>query len=109
MDTIKTFETIDQDRRRLLGTVAQGSAAASAVSLLSSKSAAAPASDAIRPFRRSTFRKMRWSICAGASTRPVGPIGKRSLTHPKACSSRRSRQLARYWATDTTGARSRRD
>ncbi|HEX7566409.1 MAG TPA: epoxide hydrolase, partial [Bradyrhizobium sp.] len=50
MDTIKTPETIDQDRRRLLGTAAMGVAAAGAASLLPSGLAAAPAGDAIRPF-----------------------------------------------------------
>jgi pimeloyl-ACP methyl ester carboxylesterase len=51
MDTIKTFETIDLDRRRLLGTAATGIAVVGAVSLLPSKLTAAPAGDAIRPFR----------------------------------------------------------
>ena len=50
MDTIKTSETIDQDRRRLLGTAAMGIAVAGAASLLPSKLTAAPAGDAIRPF-----------------------------------------------------------
>jgi pimeloyl-ACP methyl ester carboxylesterase len=51
MDTTKTSETIDLDRRRLLGTTAQGIAVVGAVSLLPSKLTAAPANDAIRPFR----------------------------------------------------------
>jgi pimeloyl-ACP methyl ester carboxylesterase len=51
MDTIKTFETIDLDRRRLLGTAATGIAVVGAVSLLPSKLTAAPAGDAVRPFR----------------------------------------------------------
>jgi pimeloyl-ACP methyl ester carboxylesterase len=50
MDTIKTSETIDTDRRRLLGTTALGIAAVSAANLLPSELAAAPANDAIRPF-----------------------------------------------------------
>jgi hypothetical protein len=50
MDTIKTSETIDQDRRRLLSTAAAGIALVGAVSLLPSESTAAPAGDAIRPF-----------------------------------------------------------
>jgi pimeloyl-ACP methyl ester carboxylesterase len=50
MDTTKTSETIDQDRRRLLGTAAQGIAAIGAVSLLPSELTAAPANEAIRPF-----------------------------------------------------------
>ncbi|MBR0938897.1 epoxide hydrolase family protein [Bradyrhizobium jicamae] len=50
MDNIKTSETIDPDRRRLLGAAAQGIAAISAVSLLPSELVAAPANEAIRPF-----------------------------------------------------------
>jgi pimeloyl-ACP methyl ester carboxylesterase len=50
MDTIKTSETIDLDRRRLLGTAATGIALVGAVSLLPSKLTAAPAGDVIRPF-----------------------------------------------------------
>jgi pimeloyl-ACP methyl ester carboxylesterase len=50
MDTIKTSETIDLDRRRLLGTAATGIALVGAVSLLPSELTAAPAGDAIRPF-----------------------------------------------------------
>ena len=50
MDTIRTSETIDLDRRRLLGTAAMGIAVAGATSLLPSQLTAAPADDAIRPF-----------------------------------------------------------
>lgn len=50
MDTTKTSESIDQDRRRLLGTAAQGIAAIGAVSLLPSELTAAPANEAVRPF-----------------------------------------------------------
>src|SRR6202051_1171007 len=50
MDTIKTSETIDLDRRRPLGTAATGIALVGAVSLLPSELTAAPAGDAIRPF-----------------------------------------------------------
>jgi hypothetical protein len=51
MDTIKTRETCDQDRRRLLGTAAIVIAAAGAASLLPSQLDASPADDSIRPFR----------------------------------------------------------
>jgi pimeloyl-ACP methyl ester carboxylesterase len=50
MDTIRTSETIDLDRRRLSGTAATGIAVVGAVSLLPSELTAAPAGDAIRPF-----------------------------------------------------------
>src|SRR5271167_3704242 len=51
MDTSRTAEVIDQDRRRLLGTATMGIAVAGAASLLPSQLAAAPAGDASRPFR----------------------------------------------------------
>jgi pimeloyl-ACP methyl ester carboxylesterase len=51
MDTGRTTETIDQDRRRLLGAATIGMAVAGAASLLPSQLAAAPADDAIRPLR----------------------------------------------------------
>src|SRR5262245_53398800 len=51
MDTSRTTETIDQGRRQLLGTATMGIAVAGATSLLPSKMAAAPAGDAMRPFR----------------------------------------------------------
>jgi Epoxide hydrolase N terminus len=50
MNTSKTIDTIDHDRRRLLGMAAMGLAMASTASLLPSPLAAAPAGDAIRPF-----------------------------------------------------------
>jgi pimeloyl-ACP methyl ester carboxylesterase len=50
MDTVKTSETIDLNRRRLLSTAAKGMAVVGAVSLLPSELTAAPAGDAIRPF-----------------------------------------------------------
>jgi hypothetical protein len=43
MDTSRTTEAIDQDRRRLLGTAMMGIAVAGAASLLPSQLAAAPA------------------------------------------------------------------
>ncbi len=51
MDEYNFSEGIDQDRRRLLGAATLGIAAAGAVSLLPSHLMAAPATDAIRPFR----------------------------------------------------------
>src|SRR5262245_15194591 len=50
--TAVAAESIDQDRRRLfLGTAAMAIAAAGAASLIPTPLAAAPAGDAIRPFR----------------------------------------------------------
>ena len=48
---MNTTEVINQDRRRLLSTAAASIVVASAVSLLPSQLIAAPAGDAIRPFR----------------------------------------------------------
>jgi pimeloyl-ACP methyl ester carboxylesterase len=51
---MNTTEAINQDRRRLLSTVAASIVVASAASLLPSRLMAAPANDAIRPFRIDT-------------------------------------------------------
>ena len=51
MNTSKTIEAIDQDRRRLLGMAAMGIAVMGAGSLLPSHLAAASADNAIRPYR----------------------------------------------------------
>ncbi len=51
METNRTTERIDLSRRRLLSTAAAGIAAAGAASLLPLPLGAAPAGDAIRPFR----------------------------------------------------------
>src|SRR3954468_6394548 len=51
MDTIKTVEVIDQDRRRFLGAASTTIAAVSVASLFSSQPAVAAAPDSIRPFR----------------------------------------------------------
>ena len=64
-DGIRTNQTIDQDRRRLLGVATMGVAVAGAASLLPSQLAAAPAHDAIRPFRVD-FPKRTWPNCDGA-------------------------------------------
>ena len=51
MNTSRTIEAIDHNRRRLLGMAAMGITVAGAASLLPSQLAAAPAGDAVRPFR----------------------------------------------------------
>ena len=51
MDTSKAHQQINQDRRRLLSTATMGIVVAGTASLLPSQLAAAPAGDAIRPFR----------------------------------------------------------
>ena len=54
---------------------------------------------AIRPFRVN-FPDAELAECAGESTRPGGPSGKRSRMHRKACSSRRCRSSRSYWGTE---------
>jgi pimeloyl-ACP methyl ester carboxylesterase len=54
MNTVTTPETIDHERRRLLGAAAMGVAVAGAASLIPSQNAAAAAEVAIRPFRVDT-------------------------------------------------------
>jgi pimeloyl-ACP methyl ester carboxylesterase len=51
MNTVKTFEKINDDRRRFLGTAAMTIAAASAFSLLPAHQAGAVSENTIRPFR----------------------------------------------------------
>ena len=46
------------------------------------------------------FPMKRLPTSGAASPRPVGPTGRRSRTIRKASSSRPSRELARYWATE---------
>ena len=82
MDTIKTSETIDTDRRRLLGTAALGIAAFSAANLLPSELTAAPANDAIRPFPGVHVPEDALVDLRRRISRPVGPIGRRSAIVP---------------------------
>jgi hypothetical protein len=99
MDTINTPDTIDQDRLRPSGTAAMGIAAAGPASLLPSKSAAATASDLIRPFHvnfpeaeiielRRRIRATQWPDRETVTDRSQGP---ELATLQK---------LARYWETE---------
>lgn len=99
MDASRTTEAIDQDRRRLLGTATMGIAVAGAASLLPSQLAAAPAGDAIRPFRinvpEEELINLRRRV---AATRWPDPetVTDDSQGVPLAT----MQELARYWATD---------
>src|SRR5271167_4625507 len=99
MDTTKTPEVIDQDRRRLLGTAAMSIAVAGAASLLPAHLATAAQGDAIRPFRinipdeqlvdlRRRIAATRWP---DKETVTDDSQGVQLATIKK---------LARYWATD---------
>ena len=98
MNTRSTSEVINQDRRRLLGLAAAG-IAASAANLLPSQLAAAPAGDAIRPFRvdipeaqlvdlRRRIAATRWPDQETVSDRSQGnQLGK-------------LQEIVRHWGTD---------
>jgi pimeloyl-ACP methyl ester carboxylesterase len=100
MDTITTSETIDQDRRRLLGAAAQGIAAVSAASPLPSELTAAPANDAVRPFGKvhvpqDALVDLRRRILA---TR--WPEGETVNDASQGVQLSTIQALARYWATE---------
>jgi pimeloyl-ACP methyl ester carboxylesterase len=99
MGTSRATEAIDQDRRRLLGTATMGIAIAGAASLLPSQLAAAPAGDAVRPFRidvpdealidlRRRLEATRWpdreTVTDDSQGVPLATM----------------QELARYWAKD---------
>lgn len=98
MDTLKTTETIDLNRRALLSTAATGIAAAGAASLLPLPLGAAPAGDAIRPFHiaipeeqladlRRRLAATRWPERESVSDTSQGVQLKTS------------QQLVKYWQT----------
>ena len=91
MNTSKTIEAIDHNRRRLLGMAAMGITVAGAGSLLPSQLAAAPAGDTIRPFRVH-YRKNSSPICAGASPPRVGRTRRPSMTDRRVPSSQNSKR-----------------
>jgi hypothetical protein len=99
MDTSKATEAIDQDRRRLLGTATMGIAVAGAASLLPSQLAAAPAGDAIRPFRvdvpEEQLLDLRQRI---AATR--WPDRETVTDESQGVQLATMQELARYWGTD---------
>ena len=99
MDTSRTAEVIDQDRRRILGTATMGIAVAGAASLLPSQLAATPAGDAIRPFRidvpEKTLIDLRRRL---AATR--WPERETVTDDSQGVQLATMQDLARYWATD---------
>src|SRR5580704_5635259 len=99
MNRSRTTETINQDRRRLLGAATMGMAVAGAASLLPSQLAAAPAGDAIRPFRVDVPEEVLIDLRRRlAATRwpDRETVGDDSQGVPLAT----MQELAHYWATD---------
>jgi len=99
MATSKAIEAIDHNRRRLLGMAAMGIAVAGAASLLPSPIAAAPAGDALRPFRvhvpdeqlidlRRRIAATRWPDQETVADGSQGPQLDKF------------REAIRYWGTD---------
>jgi pimeloyl-ACP methyl ester carboxylesterase len=99
MDTSRTTEAIDQDRRRLLGTATMGIATAGAASLLPSQLTAAPTGDAIRPFRidvpEEALIDLRRRL---AATR--WPERETVTDESQGVQLATIQELARYWGTD---------
>jgi pimeloyl-ACP methyl ester carboxylesterase len=99
MDTSRTAEVIDQDRRRILGTAAMGIAVGGAASLLPSQLAAAPAGDAIRLFRIETPEEALIDLRRRlAATR--WPERETVTDDSQGVQLATMQDLARYWATD---------
>jgi len=97
MDTTKTLEVIDQDRRRLLG--AATIAVASAANLFPSQLVAAPTSDAIRPFRVNVLEEQLVDLrrrIAGTRWPEKETVADQSQGVQLAT----IQKLARYWATE---------
>jgi pimeloyl-ACP methyl ester carboxylesterase len=99
MDTTKTNEAINQERRRLLGTAAMGIAVAGAANLLPSQLAAAPAGEAIRQFSfhasEAKLADLRRRINA-----TQWPEQETVADESQGVRLATMQNLARYWATD---------
>jgi pimeloyl-ACP methyl ester carboxylesterase len=98
METIKTSEDINKDRRRLLGTAAMSIAVAGVASLLPAHLATAAQGDAIRPFRinvpEEQLVELRRRI---AATR--WPDRETVMDETQGVQLATIQKLARYWAT----------
>src|SRR5271155_5210738 len=99
IDTSRTNQTIDQDRRRLLGAATMGIAVAGAASLLSSQLAAAAPGDDIRPFHvnvpEADLSELRRRINA---TR--WPERETVVDDSQGVPLATMQELARYWGTN---------
>ena len=99
MDTIKTSEEINHDRRRFVETAAAGIAAAGALSLLPEHTAAATDDDAIRPFHidvpEAELTELRRRINA-----TKWPDRETVTDESQGVQLATMQELARYWGTD---------
>ena len=98
MTTSKATESIDQDRRRLLGTAAMGIAVAATASLLPARLAAATTGDAVRRFRVSVPEEdivdLRRRL---AATR--WPDQETVMDRSQGVQLAKLQELVRYWGT----------
>jgi pimeloyl-ACP methyl ester carboxylesterase len=99
MDTIKTSEEINHDRRRFVETAAAGIAAAGALSLLPEHTAAATDDNAIRPFHidvpEAELSELRRRINA-----TKWPDRETVTDESQGVQLATMQELARYWGTD---------
>jgi pimeloyl-ACP methyl ester carboxylesterase len=99
MDTTRNTEDIDHDRRQLLATGSMGIAAAAVASLLPSQLAAAPAGDAIRPFRVDVPDE-RLADLRRRITATQWPERETVTDQSQGVQLATIQTLARYWGTD---------
>jgi pimeloyl-ACP methyl ester carboxylesterase len=99
MLTAKTLETIDQDRRRLLGTTMAGIAAASAASVLPGQVAAALETDVIRRFKIS-MREVQLVDLRRRIAATRWPERETVADDSQGVQLATMQELARYWATE---------
>ena len=98
MDTIRQTETIDHNRRRLLATAAMGIVAAGAASLFPSALTAAPAGDAVRPFRISIPQEQLADLRRRIAATPMAGSGNRRR-RSQGAQLAKLQELVRYWGT----------
>ena len=99
MDISSATEAIDHDRRRFLGTATMGIAVAGTASLVPSQLAAAPADDAIRPFRINVPEEALIDLRRRlAATR--WPDQETVTDDSQGVPLATMQELARHWATD---------
>ena len=107
MNMTPSPEVINEDRRRILSTTATGAAVADAASLVPSQLAAAAAPDAIRPFRFTASKEALEDL-----RRRIGatqwPEKETAADFSQGVQLAVIQALARYWATEYDGAKSRR-
>ena len=99
MDTIKTSEEINHDRRRFVETAAAGIAAAGALSLLPEHTAAATNDNAIRPFNIQVPEEVLVDLRRRINA-TKWPDRETVTDESQGVQLATMQELARYWGTD---------